>query len=97
MTDAPKRLCARAGCAERFVLVHRAGRNSGRARADRKRRFHEGRIYCSGYCRRLASRVRRSRLSDAHKRRPLAGTSGPGSTNKAPTPYQPSQNTKEAA
>jgi hypothetical protein len=96
MSDAPKRLCGRTGCGERFAPVHRAGRNSGRARAGRKHRFHEGRIYCSGYCRRLASRVRRSRLSDAHKSRPLAGTSEPRSTDKVPTPYQPSQDTKEA-
>ena len=85
MTDTSKRVCGRLDCGKRFSLVHRAGRNSGRARAGRKRRFHDGRLYCSDYCRKLASKVRRSRLSEAQNSRPLAGISELGSAEKVST------------
>jgi hypothetical protein len=57
------RKCAH--CNERYPLVFRAGRNSGRARAGRKRRFHEGRLYCSDTCRKLAHKLRHARMIDA--------------------------------
>jgi hypothetical protein len=97
MTDTQKRVCGRLGCGARFSPTRRAGRNSGRALAGRKHRYHEGRIYCSDACRKLASKARRSRLFEAHKSRPLAGAYELGSADKASTPYQPSQDTKEAA
>src|SRR6516162_2890798 len=43
---------------ERFSLVLRAGRDSGRAKAGRKRCLHKGRRYCSDTCRKLASKAR---------------------------------------
>jgi hypothetical protein len=97
MSDAPKRTCSRFDCNNRFELKHRAGRNSGRSRAGTKRRYHEGRLYCSDACRKLASKVRLSRLSEAQNSRPFAGTSEACSADKVSTPYQPSQDTKEAA
>jgi hypothetical protein len=58
MTESTTRICARLGCGERFSLVLRAGRDSGRAKAGRKRSLHKGRRYCSDTCRKLASKAR---------------------------------------
>ena len=60
MTDAKTRQCSRVGCDKRFSLVLRAGRNSGRAMAGRKRTYQDTRRYCSDACRKLASKDRRA-------------------------------------
>jgi hypothetical protein len=52
------RECSRPGCNERYPLVLRGGRNSGKARAGRKQAYHQGRRYCSPTCRKLASKAR---------------------------------------
>ena len=58
MSESTTRICARPGCGERFSLVLRAGRDSGRAKAGRKRSLHKGRRYCSDTCRKLAAKAR---------------------------------------
>jgi hypothetical protein len=57
--DKPTRKCSRIGCNNRYPLVLRGGRNSGKAMAGRERSLHKGRRYCSDTCRKLASKERR--------------------------------------
>jgi hypothetical protein len=52
------RTCSRVGCNERYSLVIRGGRNSGKAMAGREHTYHTGRRYCSDTCRKLASKAR---------------------------------------
>jgi hypothetical protein len=52
------RQCSRVGCKERYELVIRGGRNSGKAMVGRERTYHKGRRYSSATCRELASKAR---------------------------------------
>jgi hypothetical protein len=55
--DQPTRKCSH--CGERFALKPRRGRNLSSHKRPRPTRYHEGARYCSGTCRKLASKARR--------------------------------------
>ena len=63
------RKCSRENCGNRFTLTIRAGRNSDKAMAGRKRTYHQGQRYCSATCRKLASK-RRAPLQASPQKRP---------------------------
>ena len=54
----------------RFAVTIRAGRNSDKAMAGRKRTYHQGQRYCSATCRKLASKARRAPLQALPQKRP---------------------------
>ena len=64
------RKCGRDSCGTRFALTIRAGRNSDKAMAGRKRSYHQGQRYCSATCRKLASKARRAPLQASPQKRP---------------------------
>jgi hypothetical protein len=86
------RKCSRENCGNRFTLTIRAGRNSDKAMAGRKRTYHQGQRYCSATCRKLASKARRAPLQASPQKRPktLSATTPSSSVTSAsisPTIY----------
>jgi hypothetical protein len=65
------RKCSRDSRGNRFALTIRAGRNSDKAMAGRKRTYHQGQRYCSASCRKLASKARRAPLQASPQKRPI--------------------------
>jgi hypothetical protein len=75
MTQTITRKCAREGCDEHFTLEYRAGKDTDRRKARRKRSLHKGRRYCSDNCRKRASegRSQSSAQPSANKRKIAPG------------------------
>jgi hypothetical protein len=64
------RKCAR--CNESYALSVRAGRNTERAKAGRKRTYHRGRLYCSDNCRKRDHEARTGALKARPATTPLS-------------------------
>jgi hypothetical protein len=76
-------------CGKRFPVALRQGKDSRRARADRERTYQD-QIYCSGNCRKAASKERRSGT-------PVKGPiSRPSMRRKAPDGSKPFSGVAEA-